>query len=241
LVEGLRHLLDLQRLDDELIAAEEEHAGIPKRRAGIAETRRAGEERLGGLRQTLEDAELAQRRAEQELQDQEALLRKLEGQQFQVKTNEAYTALLHEMDAARQAISDCETRILESMEGIEAAKEALAGGERGVREEAARLDAEEQALARREAELETKLAELRQRRTELCENVPRELRERYERIAARRRPAVVLVQRESCEGCRVDIPPQDYIEILRAERIVACGRCQRILVHADKLEAAPLP
>jgi len=238
LVEGLRPLLDLQHLDDELIAAEEAHADIPKRRAGIAEARSAGEERLTGLRKTLEEAELAQRRAEQELQDQEALLGKLESQQFQVKTNEAYTALLHEMDAARQAISDCETRILESMEGIESAKQALAGGERGVREETGRMDAEEEALTRREAELETQIAELRQRRGELCERVPRDLRERYERISARRRPAVVLVQRESCAGCRVDIPPQDYIEILRGENIVACRRCQRILVHAEKLAAA---
>jgi predicted nucleic acid-binding Zn-ribbon protein len=240
LIEGLRHLLDLQHLDDELIAAEEEHAAVPVRREGMAEARRAGEERLAGLRQALEDAELAQRRAEQELQDQEALLRKLEGQQFQVKTNEAYTALLHEMDAARQAISDCETRILESMETIEVAKGALGSGERGVREEVGRLEAEERALGAREQQLEAELSELRARRAELCGLVPRDLLERYERIAARRRPVVVLVKKELCEGCRVDIPPQDYIEILRGERIVACGRCQRILVHAEKL-AAPGP
>jgi predicted nucleic acid-binding Zn-ribbon protein len=238
LLEGLRHLLDLQRLDDELIAAEEEHAGVPVRRAAMAEARRAGEERLVSLRQALEGAEHAQRRAEQDLQDKEALLRKLEGQQFQVKTNEAYTALLHEMDAARQAISDCETRILESMESIEAAKAALGGGERGVRDEAERLDAEEHALGVRAQELETELAGLRARRAELCARVPRELLERYARLALRRRPVVVLVKKELCEGCRVDIPPQDYIEILRGERIVACGRCQRILVHAEKLAGA---
>lgn len=238
MLEGLRHLLDLQRLDDELIAKDAEHAAVPKRRAGMAEARLAGEARLAALRQTLEDAELRQRRAERELQDQEALLRKLEGQQFQVKTNAAYTALLHEMDAARRAVSDCETRILESMEAIEGARAALAGGERDVRGEASRLDAEEKALGERERQLEADLARLRERRVELCGRVPRDLLERYERVGARRRPVVVLVKRELCEGCRVDIPAQDYIEILRGERIVACGRCQRILVHAEKLSEA---
>jgi predicted nucleic acid-binding Zn-ribbon protein len=62
------------------------------------------------------------------LQDQEALLKRLEGQQFQVKSNDAYTALLHEMEHAKQAISDCETRILESMDAIETSRSELTRG-----------------------------------------------------------------------------------------------------------------
>ena len=39
--------------------------------------------------------------------------------------------------------------------------------------------------------------------------------------------------REICTGCRVDIPPQRFVEILSHERVVTCGRCQRILIHAE--------
>ncbi len=59
----------------------------------------------------------------------------------------------------------------------------------------------------------------------------------YERIAKRRRPAVILVKEERCGGCRVGIPPQSFIEIIRMEAIVTCGNCARILVHAEKLDA----
>jgi predicted nucleic acid-binding Zn-ribbon protein len=57
----------------------------------------------------------------------------------------------------------------------------------------------------------------------------------YERIAKRRRPAVILVQEERCGGCRVGIPPQTFIEIMRSEMIVTCGNCSRILLHAEKV------
>jgi predicted nucleic acid-binding Zn-ribbon protein len=230
-LEGLKHLLELQHLDDELFASEQEHAAVPDNRSRIHDARQAGEARIAAARQALEDAEAGQRRAEKDLQDHEALLQKLEGQQFQVKSNVAYTALLHEMDAARQAISDCETLILESMEAIESAREVLGTAEGTARGEGTQLEAKEQALDAREKELAASIARLREQRGELVGGIARELRELYERIASRRRPAVVLVSKELCEGCRVDIPPQAYIEIRRRERIVTCGHCQRILVH----------
>ena len=64
-----------------------------------------------------------------------------------------------------------------------------------------------------------------------------ELLTHYERVSNRRRPAVILVKEERCGGCRVGIPPQSFIEILRGEAIVTCGNCSRILIHAEKLES----
>ncbi len=238
MLEGLKHLLELQRLDDELIALEQEHAAVPDRRGRLRDAREAGEARAAAAREALQGGEAQQRGAEQGLQDQEALLKKLEGQQFQVKTNEAYTALLHEMDAARQAISDCETRILESMEAIETAREALRKAEAAAREEGRRIDADEQSLEAREKELAAGIARLREERGGVARRVPAELAGRYERIASRRRPVVVVVTRELCEGCRVNIPPQSYIEILRGENVVTCGHCQRILIHQERLGAS---
>jgi predicted nucleic acid-binding Zn-ribbon protein len=54
----------------------------------------------------------------------------------------------------------------------------------------------------------------------------------------RRRPAVAMVSEEMCQGCRVGIPAQNYIEILKGERIITCGNCHRILVHPDMVSRA---
>ena len=236
-VEGLQRLIELQGLDDELYAAERELANVPERRRELEERRSAGEEKLAVASETLRTTEMEQRRVEGELQEQEALLKKLEGQQLQVKSNEAYTALLHEMEQARQAISDCETRILESMETIEAASASVSEAEvevAVVREQGA---IEEQTLDEREKVLEAEVARLRSEREALCARVESGVLTQYTRVASRRRPAVVRISHEMCLGCRVNIPPQNYIEILKAERIITCGNCHRILSQESKVVA----
>src|SRR5262245_570067 len=231
--EGLRRLIDLQKLDDELATLEEEHRALPGRRDALAAQQSAAEERLAAGREALRAAELVQRHAERDLQDREGIVSRLEGQQHQVKTNEAYTALLREIDHAREAISACETRILEAMEGIEACGAAVAAAEAEAKAAGERAQAGTRTLAARESELGARIAALRERRAEARGKVERDLIELYERIAARKRPAVVTVTREICTGCRVDIPPQRFVEILSHQRVVTCGRCQRILIHAE--------
>ena len=232
MVEGLRRLIELQKLDDELTTLEEEHRALPARREAFAAQQAAAEERLAASREAVRAAEVGQRQAERDLQDREAAVTKLEGQQHQVKTNEAYTTLLREIDRAREAVSGCETRILEAMEATQACAEVAAAAEAEAK--AARVQAEtgERSLSAREGELAARIIELRERRTEARGQVERSLAELYERIAARKRPAVVIVTRGICTGCRVDIPPQIFVDLQSRRRVVTCERCQRILVLA---------
>lgn len=237
MLQGLTQLLELQRVDDELVALQTEYEGLPGHRTRIEQERSACDQQLAAAKQTLEDAEGGLRQAEASLQDQEALLKKLEGQQFQVKSNDAYTALLREMDHARELISGHETEILEHMDAIERARGQLAEVEKQVVETRSRLEAERSAFDARDAECTSEIERLQTLRSEVGPGVGRELLAHYERIAKRRRPAVILVKEERCEGCRVGIPPQSFIEIIRMEAIVTCGNCARILVHAEKLES----
>jgi predicted nucleic acid-binding Zn-ribbon protein len=236
-LEGLTQLLELQRLDDQLAASETELNGIPGIRDRIESDLRVCDERLAAARQALQGAEAAMRRAEAALKDQEALLQKLEGQQFQVKSNDAYTALLREMDHARVSISDHETRILEHMDAIEQSRGMLAYADKELAETRMRSDAEGRAIAARDVELSREIERLQALRAQVGPEVGRELLNHYERIAKRRRPAVILVAEERCGGCQVGIPPQSFIEIRRCETIVTCGNCSRILIHAQKLAA----
>jgi hypothetical protein len=232
--EAFQRLAELQACDDELWAREQESAGLPARRAGLTAERTALEEAAVRARETLQQAEAAQRRVESDLQDQEALRKRLESQQFQVKTNDAYTALLHEIESAQRAISECETRLLEGMDAIESARSAGAVAEGAGRESATRLEAEAQGLEAREKQLDAELVRLRAARTRVIADSDPRLIEQYEKIATRRRPAAVRVRGTLCLGCRVDIPPQQCIEIQRAGRVITCGNCQRILLGIDR-------
>ncbi len=239
MLEGLRELVELQTLDDDLTACEEQSAGIPAQRTRLDERRSESEERLARSRESLGTAEAEQRRAEVDLQDGEALIVKLEGQQFQVKSNEAYTALLQEIEHAKQAKSDCETRILEAMEGIDAATREIAAAEEQAKATLAQVEAEAEVLDKREAELASRLDTRRAERCSVSGRLDAKLVEQYEKIVARRRPAVVRITQEICLGCRVNIPPQLYIEILRCESLLTCSNCQRILIHERSLDSQP--
>jgi predicted nucleic acid-binding Zn-ribbon protein len=232
----MTQLLELQRVDDELVALQTEFDGLPGHRERIDAERGACDEQLAAAKQTLEDAEGGMRQAEAALQDQEALLQKLEGQQFQVKSNDAYSALLSEMDRARESISEHETKILEHMEAIERSSGQLAEVQKQVDETCSRLEAERRAIDARDPECTSEIGRFQALRAEVGPDIGRDLLAQYERIKKRRRPSVILVREERCGGCRVGIPPQAFIEIIRGEAIVTCGNCARILIHADKLE-----
>ena len=71
-------------------------------------------------------AEEKRRTIEASVQDKEALRARLETQQYEVKSNEAYTTILAEIEAAKEAIDGFETEELEAMEVVDAARAELA-------------------------------------------------------------------------------------------------------------------
>jgi len=236
LLEGLQQLIDLQVLDAELVSARDEQGEIPALREKRTDERSVAQQKIEDATELTQRAEAEQRRVETTLQDQEALVEKLEGQTSQVKSNEAYTALLREIEQAKDAISEAETQILEGMEKIEEASGAQRQAEVRAAEVYQRIEVEEKACDERERALAVRIAELDGARSETTARVPAELLEQYDKIATRRRPAVVRVNAEICLGCRVDIPPQLFVELIRGQSLIQCGNCHRILIHERSLQ-----
>lgn len=233
MLDGLQQLIDLQQIDNELQAAESELERLPDRRIQLATERETAEARVTAAGERLQSSELQQRAAEVELADKEALLVKLESQQFQVKSNDAYSALLREMEEARSAISVAETNILEAMEHIEAANGEHERAEGDAKAVFTRVSATEGDLDAREKQIGEQLGQRRSAREDLCGRVPAEMLAMYERIAKSRRPAVAEVRQEICQGCRTTIPPQLHVELLRMEQVITCTHCRRILTSVS--------
>jgi predicted nucleic acid-binding Zn-ribbon protein len=117
----------------------------------------------------------------------------------------------------------------------------------------AKATAAEEELARLTTARETEAGELRDtisrlssdierdkaRRDELITGVDGELRRRYEMIFSRRGGvAVVQIQRGTCTGCHMNIPPQLFNQIQRNEQVFLCPNCQRILDWQPEREDA---
>lgn len=231
----LQKLVSLARVDDELKRVEDEAAALPGRREAAEHERQEAEARVDEGRQAVETQELEQRALEGRLADSEDRARHLEGQTAQVKSNEAYTTLLREIDEAKTTASTLEDAILEAMEAVGGAREVLAEVEASAASVGQRVEGELERLRARADELGKEGERLRAARDSAAAELEASVLSRYERVAAKRRPAVAIVSKELCSGCRVGIPPQDYVDLISAVRVVSCGSCRRLLVHESML------
>src|SRR5256884_3802172 len=100
----VQNLIELQHADREILRLKEEIAALPKRVAAI-------EQKLAGTKAVLEKAkatiktdEAARRKYETSIQDLQGKISKYRDQSLEVKTNEQYKALLHEIQFAEQGI-----------------------------------------------------------------------------------------------------------------------------------------
>ena len=157
--------------------------------------------------------------------------RKFQGQLPQVKKNEEYQALLHEIGSTKQQRSELETRILMTLEEEEriaaerkAIEGALATAEREMRERVAAIEAEER-------EEHARLEVLEQRRTAELDGLSVTARARYQRIhSSRQGRAVVPIDKNACGGCYRALPPQILQEARRRDRILNCEGCGRLVI-----------
>ncbi len=226
----LEDLLVLQEHDRRLADLRREMDDLPNRKA-------MAEERLSDQRRRVAEAEEARKKnaaaikqIEIEIETLREQIGRLTRQQFEVKNNDQYRALQTEMAAHRDSIRALEDREIELMEEGEARrgemerlKDALAEAEKEV---AAQLDA----LERRAAVIREEWAKQESERAARASSVPAEWMARYERIMKHHRDrAIVPVENQACGGCHMKLPPQTIQDTRRAQAIVTCGFCGRLL------------
>src|SRR5437016_3957564 len=150
----VQNLIELQQADQEILRLKEEIAALPKRVAAI-------EQKLAGTKAGLEAAkaaiktdEAARRKYEVAIQDLQGKISKYRDQSLEVKTNEQYKALLHEIQFAERDVRANEDKILELMVSAEAREKDVKAAELELKEETAEIEKEKVAARERTVENE---------------------------------------------------------------------------------------
>src|SRR5579863_6619857 len=216
-------------------------AAFPKR---IAEA----EARTAAAKAELEKSKAAQlatvkdrKRYELDVEQSKEHVRKYKDQTSQIKTNEAYKALQHEVQMAEAEIAKAEDRLLEQMVAgeeydrrIKASEKTLKEVEEIVRGERSKVEAEK-------ATAEKELAELTAERTRLAAEIPEDMRDHYERIAKKHNGvSLAEVRDEKCTACGMRVRPHVFQEMRRAnsEEMFHCETCTRILYYYEPASSA---
>ena len=232
-------LLELQMADKEIRRLREEVAALPKRTAVI-------EQRLAGTRAQLEKARAAAKADETNRKTFEANIKDLQGkiskyrdQSLDVKTNEQYRALQHEIQFAEQEIRLNEDRILDVMVNVDARDKQVKAAEADLKAETAEIEKEKEEARKVTAEDQKKLAEWNSKRDGLRQGVSEDVLRQYDRVAKFRGTGLAEVRDQKCMGCQVKLRPQTYNEVRNGERVMACESCQRIYYFNPANEVKP--
>ncbi len=232
----LKHLLELQALDLRLFDVQARLTASPKQLA-------AADSRVAAARIELDKSKTAQtntlkerKRYELDVEQWKAKVRRYKDQLYEVKTNEAYKTLQHEIQMTEAEIAKAEDRLLEQMVAseeydrrVKTAEKALAETETAVGAERAKIEAEQSAA-------QQELTKLNGERQQVAQQIPEDLLDHYVRIAKKHGGvALAEVRNETCTQCGAKIRPHAFQELQRAgaEDLYHCEICTRILYVAD--------
>jgi len=234
----IENLLKLQDADKEIRCLQDEIAEFPKRVAAI-------EQKLAGTKAQLEKAQAAvkadeasRRKYDASITELRTKISKYRDQSLDVKTNEQYKALLHEIQFAEKEITANEDKILELMVNADARDKEVKAAQADLKAETVEIEQEKEQARQRTAEDEKQLAEWRGKRDQLRSGVREDLLRHYERVSKFRGSGISEVRDHKCMACQVMLRPQTYNEVRSGKETVVCDSCQRILYFNPKEELA---
>lgn len=236
----LDKIVALQHASDELREAEERLAGIPDWMRELHEEHSERKAEIDALEAVAEDAARERREAESEIGETQAKLQRYQTQINQVTTQREYGALLQEIDAAKNRITELEELGIDCMERREEALEELEEQKKLFQElddryhgELAKWEAEKPAVAEQAEGLRQQIDGLR-------DGIPRPYLVAYDRVAERHGGEALSPIRQletarkgprrwHCGSCNFNVRPQVVVEVGRSTTLMQCDSCKRIL------------
>lgn len=241
MVPDLRLVIQLQDLDSRIDELRREIASLPKHVAEIAKTLDAHGRKVQADRAALAANQRERKQLELEVQTQEQKVSKLRDQMLEARTNEQYAAFKREIEFCEAAIRKHEDRILDRMGESEALEQNLKAAEAALTAEKQQVEAETQRARERTAADQRSLEELQRQRQQVISALAAEVYSAYERIRKKRKGVAVAEATESrCSACHLALRLQFFQDLRKADRVMFCESCGRILYYNPPVEAEEL-
>jgi uncharacterized protein len=225
----IENLLRLQDADKEIRRLQDEIAELPKRVAAIEQKLAGTQAQLGEAQAAVKADEAARRKHDIAIADLRGKISKYRDQSLEVKTNDQYKALLHEIQFAEKEIAATEDRILELMLKADARDKEVKAAQVELKAEMVEIEKEKEQARERTAEDEKQLAEWRAKRNQMRSGVNEDLLRHYDRVLKFRGSGIAEVRDQKCMGCQVMLRPQTYNDVRTGQQTMLCDSCQRIL------------
>lgn len=232
MIAALASLVALQTLDTASEEARRRLAELPEAEAVIDKAVADAGTAVDTARSRLAANQDARRKLEKDVAGVDTRLSRFEDHKAAVKTNQEFTALLHEIETAKNEKDAIEDRILVLMEEADEITAQLKAAETGVADATREGDETRAALRDERRATEERLAGLAVSRRGEAAGLDAAVLARYEQLLkVRRGVAVAAMNGETCAACFVRLRPHVAQQIRRNDSIVECESCQRILYY----------
>lgn len=232
--DALTKMLILQDRDMKLQQVEDALRTIPLERAAAEAKVASLKAEVEAARQRIKELETKGKTIETEMASVEAQIVKYKNQQLQVKKNEEYQALTHEIEGAGKKISDLESDELEVLYELDEERTRFAEFETKSKDDTA---LEEKTIARldeREEEVKGELDAARSAKAAAEAELDNPSRSKYAQVTRGLKfPVIVELVGQSCKGCHMRVSNAILSEVKAGQEITTCDNCGRVLYYVD--------
>lgn len=233
--EKLRALYSLQLVDSEIDKIRTLRGELPLEVQDLEDEVAGLETRISNLKTEIADLEKSSVGKSNEITASQALIKKYEEQQNNVRNNREYDSLSKEIEFQTLEIELCNKKIREFTAQAAEKKEVMTEAVTMLEERKRDLESKKGELEDITHDTEKEEEQLAGKSAELQTRIEERLLTAYKRIRtnARNGLAVVPVKRDACGGCFNQIPPQRQLDIRSRKKIIVCEYCGRILVDDE--------
>ncbi len=188
------------------------------------------EETARNAREELLKLENRRKTLEGEMEELNRKIVRYKNQQLEVKKNEEYQALNHEIETVNGKISALEDEEIQVLLDIDERKQAADEAEKASRENISVYEGRIAKLEERGEDCRRELKEALERSSKARASVDSAWLEVYDRLLEHVRfPVVVSLSEKKCQGCHLKVSAGVESDARYGKEIAACDNCGRIL------------
>ena len=227
----IEKLLIVQHCDVELLKIQQDLARLPVERTAAEAAIEKEQANVEAARQALLSKELERKEMDAEVKSKEAVLLRFRTQQSEVKKNDEYRALTHQIEQTEREISELEEREIALMLEIDSTREQFEIEEAEIK---GRIEAHQRGinlLIERETVLKESLGDAEAKVAESRNDPDSLYLEHYDRVkkSVKRPPYVVPIEAHKCSGCHLKVSNEVARAVLNAGEPHFCDQCARMV------------
>ena len=231
---NLDKLLVLQERDSRRIALELQLKAVPREIAAIEGRITAEKAAIETAKTEWHELESKKKQLEMEISDAEEKIARYKTQQSQVRKNDEYQALTHEIETAQAGIGALEEREIGIMLAIDEARKRFTAAEAELKQNITGHEARIRTLRERETQLQADAQAAQDTVAAARLEVPAPQLKIYDRIASKPgHPVCVPVTAARCGGCHLKVSANVEMEARKLEQVTTCDQCGRVVYWAS--------